>query len=79
MMESRPCSAFEPAELYPAFCGRCHFSFRAHELWDTWSDPGTWGTPSAAAVEVSYLHGGIKPTEQERQAVVDAVVAELTD
>lgn len=39
-MESRPCSEFDPprpGESYPAFCRRCHFSRRAHELWDIWT------------------------------------------
>lgn len=44
---------------------------------------GRWVGPFRVApaerFEVSYMHGGIEPTEQQRRAVVDAVVAELTD
>lgn len=34
---TRPCPTFvTPTGSYPAYCAACHFSRRAHDLWDEW-------------------------------------------
>lgn len=62
----------------PHGCGRLHW---LDDQWfcpvcrDEWNDE----VVNPERIEVSYLHGGIEPTPEQRAAVVDAVVAELTD